>query len=78
MLEVVTRLFQELDAAHPVALSGPLEMLARYLRRDGLTQTELTAKAGLDQSLISKHLQSITGDQPRARSRLRTGVRRSA
>jgi HTH-type transcriptional regulator / antitoxin HigA len=57
MLEVVTRLIQEFDTAHPITLSSPLEMLAWYMERDGLTQTELAAKTGLDQSLISKHLQ---------------------
>ena len=57
MLEVVTRLIQEADAAQPIALSSPPEMLAWYMQRDGLTQTELAAKTGLDQSLISKHLQ---------------------
>ena len=56
LLEVVTRLIQDFDTAHPIPLSAPHEMLAWYLQRDGLTQTALAARTGVDQSVISKHV----------------------
>lgn len=56
MVEVVTRLIQEYDAAHPVPLASPEKMLEWYMTQHQLNQSQLAAQTGLDQSLISKHL----------------------
>ena len=56
MVEVVTRLIQEYDATHPVSLASPEQMLEWYMRQSQLNQSQLAARTGLDQSLISKHL----------------------
>ena len=57
LLEIVTKLIEDFDRAHPLELSKPHEMLAWYMENKAVNQVQLAAMTGIDQSLISKHLQ---------------------
>ena len=57
LLEVVTKLIEDFDRAHPLELSKPHEMLAWYMENKAVNQVQLALETGIDQSLISKHLQ---------------------
>jgi antitoxin component HigA of HigAB toxin-antitoxin module len=57
LLEMVTKLIEDFDRAHPLELSKPHEMLAWYMESKAINQVQLAAATGIDQSLISKHLQ---------------------
>jgi antitoxin component HigA of HigAB toxin-antitoxin module len=57
LLEMVTKLIEDFDRVHPLELSKPFEMLAWYMESKAINQVELAAVTGIDQSLISKHLQ---------------------
>jgi HTH-type transcriptional regulator / antitoxin HigA len=57
LLEIVTKLIEDFDRAHPLELSKPYEMLAWYMESKAVNQVQLAAATGIDQSLISKHLQ---------------------
>jgi antitoxin component HigA of HigAB toxin-antitoxin module len=56
-LEIVTKLIEDFDRAHPLELSKPHEMLAWFMESKAVNQVQLAAATGIDQSLISKHLQ---------------------
>jgi HTH-type transcriptional regulator / antitoxin HigA len=57
LLEIVTKLIEDFDRSHPLKLSKPFEMLAWYMESKAVNQVQLAAATGIDQSLISKHLQ---------------------
>jgi HTH-type transcriptional regulator/antitoxin HigA len=57
LLEMVTKLIEDFDRAHPLELSKPHEMLAWYMESKAVNQVQLAKETGIDQSLISKHLQ---------------------
>ncbi len=57
LLEIVTKLIEDFDRAHPLELSKPHEMLAWYMENKAVNQVQLANETGIDQSLISKHLQ---------------------
>ncbi len=57
LLEMVTKLIEDFDRAHPLELSKPHEMLAWYMESKTVNQVQLALETGIDQSLISKHLQ---------------------
>jgi HTH-type transcriptional regulator / antitoxin HigA len=57
LLEMVTKLIEDFDRVHPLELSKPFEMLAWYMESKAVNQVQLAAVTGIDQSLISKHLQ---------------------
>ena len=57
LLEIVTKLIEDFDRAHPLELSKPHEMLAWYMENKAVNQVQLALETGIDQSLISKHLQ---------------------
>ncbi len=56
LVDYVTHLIGDYDAAHPIEMLPAREMLAHYLQVSGLNQTNLAKETQLDQSLISKHL----------------------
>jgi antitoxin component HigA of HigAB toxin-antitoxin module len=57
LLEMVTKLIEDFDRAHPLELSKPHEMLAWHMENKAVNQVQLANETGIDQSLISKHLQ---------------------
>jgi antitoxin component HigA of HigAB toxin-antitoxin module len=57
LLEIVTKLIEDFDRKHPLELSKPHEMLAWYIESKAINQVQLAKETGIDQSLISKHLQ---------------------
>jgi hypothetical protein len=58
LAEMVTGLIAEYDQRHPLPLATPAEMLIFYVQQSNISQTALSAATGIDQSLISKHLQA--------------------
>ena len=57
-LEIVTLLVAEYEKQYPIELSEPHEILDWFMRITYVTQLELMAATGIDQSMISKHLQN--------------------
>ena len=53
---MVVKLIADYDQAHPLELSPPHQMLAWYMESTKTNQVQLAAATGIDQSLISKHL----------------------
>ena len=72
LVDYVTHLIGDYDAAHPLELASPQEMLSYYVEQSKLSQTALARAVELDQSLISKHLRGerdINLDHARAYSK---------
>ena len=71
LVDYVTHLIGDYDAAHPIEMLPAREMLKHYMDQAGLTQVSLAKAIKLDQSLISKHLRGdrdINLDHARAYS----------
>lgn len=71
LVDYVTHLIGDYDAAHPIEMLPAREMLRHYIDAAGLTQVSLAQAVKLDQSLISKHLRGerdINLDHARAYS----------
>jgi antitoxin component HigA of HigAB toxin-antitoxin module len=58
LTEIVTNLIVVYDQQHPLPLATPDAMLAFYMQQQAMNQNALARATGIDQSLISKHLQA--------------------
>lgn len=71
LVDYVTHLIGDYDAAHPLERVEAKEMLHFYMQQANLTQSQLAKEIQFDQSLISKHLRGareINLDHARAYS----------